>query len=274
MQWKSKKGFTTPYLVNELTISPFNHHIVNLSPIVNGNQLLHIVILLLPHNKINTQGITVSKYKTIWAGQLRHAQVAPWIPMEHWGSRQLFSGLVACSCCIKTNYNPQGQRQLDATWASWLLGPQRFNLVEGRRWNAHNYNHFGWSGQFLEELRVSPCDITMSVVQRCPVNIGAAIAHHTRTSCARHYFFEFWNFYLRCRHGESATGWKWKLSIFLNHCIFFLTVFVFFVGRIHPGQYCILYSCSNILIIVFHASVQICFMCAYLNEWIKTKIHK
>jgi hypothetical protein len=89
-------------------------------------------------------------------------------------------------------------------------------------------------------LRVSPCDITMSVVQRCPVNIGAAIAHHTRTSGARQYFFEFWNFYLRCRHGESATGWKWKLSIFLNHCIFFLTVFVFFVGRIHPGQYYII----------------------------------
>ena len=72
---------------------------------------------------------------------------------------------------------------------------------------------------------------------------------------------------------ESATGWKWKLSIFLNHCIFFLTVFVFFVGRIHPGQYCILYSCSNILIIVFHASVQVCFMCAYLNEKINKYIY-
>ena len=85
---------------------------------------------------------------SLWASTRPSERVsyATYGPMDPHGALR-FPAVVFRACGLQLLH--QDKLQPSRAKATWLLGPQRFNLVERRRWNAHNSNDFGWSGQFL-----------------------------------------------------------------------------------------------------------------------------
>ena len=124
MQWKSKKGFNC-FISNGIHVCYMVTFTINIPPMLAYIPYMDPMGIVTATQHDQHAGDHCEQVQDHLSGSVTPL-VAPWIPMEHWGSRQLFSGLVACSCCIKTNYNPQGHRQLD----SWDLNVSTWSNVD------------------------------------------------------------------------------------------------------------------------------------------------